>query len=143
MLEGLDFGKINEVLDSYRDFQQPEIRFHIPLPKPEATSKTSSDSRFRNAPIEKVFAAYVACFNIHDIKSSSQYYDENFYAYLSVVPATKSRDGTTKLFETGLAFLVETMHPIWLSFENKTVAMEAQIHSEAKIDVNFPISFTR
>lgn len=142
VLEGLDVGKINEVLDSYRDVRQPETRFHVHLPKPEAASKTTSDSKFRNAPIEKVFAAYLACFNTHDTKSFGQYYDEKFHAHWSAVPPTKSRDETTKLFETGLAFFVETIHPTWLSFGNKTVAMEAQMHSEAKIDVNFPFPFT-
>ena len=81
VVEGLDVSQINEALDSGRQFRQPETRFHLHLPKPEAASNITSDSNFRNAPIEKVFATYFACFNTHDIKSYGQYYDENFYAY--------------------------------------------------------------
>ncbi|KAL8926660.1 MAG: hypothetical protein Q9208_002734 [Pyrenodesmia sp. 3 TL-2023] len=92
--------------------------------------------------VKKKFAAYIKAFNTHDIGLFGQYYAPEFQFHMPAFPPTKDRASTLALFEGGLAFFRETIHPTWLLFGEHSVAMEAQMHSEALVDVDFPFPFT-
>ncbi|KAL9585334.1 MAG: hypothetical protein Q9212_001593 [Teloschistes hypoglaucus] len=92
--------------------------------------------------LKKKFAAYIKAFNTHDTSSFGQFYAEDFSVHLPGFPRTKNRAETLALFEGGLAFFVATIHPTWLSFGERSVAMEAQMHSEVMQDAPFVFPFT-
>ena len=93
-------------------------------------------------PIKEKFDAYLKAFNTHNTSDYGQYYAEEFGFHLPGFPPTKSRAESVALFETGLSFFRETIHPTWLQFTDRSVAMEAWMRSEALVEIDFPFPFT-
>ncbi|ERF73024.1 hypothetical protein EPUS_07118 [Endocarpon pusillum Z07020] len=93
-------------------------------------------------PTKEKFDAYLKAFNTHNASDYGQYYAVDFHVHLPGVPPTKSRAETVALFETGLSFCRETLHPTWLQFTERSVAMEACVRTEALVEIDFPFPFT-
>ena len=92
--------------------------------------------------IEQKFHDYIRAFNTHDTGLFSEYYAPDFSFHITGCAPTKDRAETIALFEGALAFFRETIHPTWLLFGERSVAMEAQMHTEALVDIDFPFPFT-
>ena len=92
--------------------------------------------------IEQKFSAYIKAFNTHDTSYFGTFYAPDFQFHIAAFPPTNDRASTLALFDGGLAYFRETIHPTWLSFGERSVAMEAQMHSEAQVDMDFPFPFT-
>lgn len=92
--------------------------------------------------IEQKFHDYIKAFNKHDTAQFGIFYAPEFQFHMPAFPPTKDRAETLALFDGGLAFFRETIHPTWLLFGERSVAMEAQMHSEAQVDLDFPFPFT-
>lgn len=93
--------------------------------------------------IKEKFDAYLKSFNTNRLEGLfGEYYADNFTFHMPGFPPTKDKTETLAMFAGGLAFFHETIHPTWLSFGERSVAMEAQMHSEAMQDIDFPFAFT-
>lgn len=92
--------------------------------------------------MKQKFDAYLKAFNSHNTSDFIQYYAEDVAFHVPGFPPTKNRAETVALFEKGLAFFRETIHPTWLQFTDRTVAMEALMRCEAMEDIDFPFPFT-
>ena len=93
--------------------------------------------------IKEKFDAYLKSFNTHrDEGLFGEFYADNFTAHWAGCPPLKNKAETLALFAGGLAFFQETIHPTWLQFGERSVAMEAQMHSQAMQDIDFPFPFT-
>jgi len=94
------------------------------------------------ASIKEKFDAYLKAFNSHDTEAFGQFYADDFHAHWTSCPVVKSRSEVIALFKTGLSFFRETIHPTYLIFGDRSVAMEAKMDSEALVDIDSPFPFT-
>ena len=92
--------------------------------------------------IKKNFDDYLKVFNTHDIDEFCQYYALDFHVHLPAFPPVNSRDEIRELFQYGLSFFRETIHPTSLVFGERSLAMEAKMDSEALVDIESPFPFT-
>ncbi|KAL6720622.1 hypothetical protein ACLMJK_002547 [Lecanora helva] len=91
--------------------------------------------------LQETFHAYLTAWNAHDQPQYSQYYAPNFHIHLPAFPPTTNKEDSLALFRN-LTFFSETIHPTWLLFGERSVAMEAVMRCEALVDLDVPFPFT-
>lgn len=92
--------------------------------------------------IKKIFDAYLEAFNSHDLDRFGKFYAPDFYVHLPAFPPVNSREEICDLFRQGLSYFQETIHPTYMLFGERALAMEAKMDSIALVDIESPFPFT-
>ena len=113
---------------------------------PTHTPRTLHLEHISDMTIDQVkaqFDAYLKAFNTHNVDNFSPFLAEDFHFHVPALPPANSKEEVLNQF-TNVFFPAfrEEIHPTFLSFGERSVAMEAIVKCEAKIDLDQPLPFT-
>lgn len=91
--------------------------------------------------LEAKFRDYLAAWNSHDMEEYLKYWADDFHFHLPACPPVQGKEAVRKLLSSGLGVYRETLHPTFLSFGDRKVALEAKGHIEMLQDLPFPFPF--
>lgn len=88
------------------------------------------------------FQAYIKAWNSHSFDDFAQYWSDDIFLHLPGCPPLHGKTAVKEFLETGLSFLLETIHPTFIIEGDKRIAIEAKVYGKILKDMQFPFPFT-